>query len=319
MRQTPLLILAYNRAEKVRGLIELLREYAPPIVMVVVDGPKPGNAEDEERVGAVREAVSAIDWTDSVLTRFRPVNVGLRRSVVDAVSWATSEYGQVIVIEEDVLPGPNFLPYMEAMLDRFRDDERILHVSGYNVVPPGALRASVTDSRLTEYPESIAWGTWDRAWAHFDDALGWGRTASTAELRAVTNSRMGALRWRQNFNDAAAGRISTWAYRWIASIWSVGGLSLNPNVNLVEYVGHDEGTNTLTKASWRDLPVYTGPVEVLLDPTPSRDLGADAWVNRVVFRGTVLGVARGLAITLALSVRQQRRARAARRSQPVTR
>ena len=310
MRQTPLLILAYNRADKVRGLIERLREYAPPIVMVVVDGPKPGNVQDEERVASVREAVSAIDWTESVLTRFRPVNVGLRRSVVDAVSWAMSEYGQVIVIEEDVLPGPAFLPYMTAMLERYRDDDRILHVSGYNVVPPDVLSAGASASRLTEYPESIAWATWDRAWAHFDDDLSWGRAATLPALHTTTGSWFGALRWRQNLNDAATGRISTWAYRWVASMWSVGGLSLNPNVNLVEYVGHDEGTNTLTRASWHDLPVYTGSEVDLLSPTPERDRVADAWVNRIVFRGTAVGVIRGVAITLVLAARKRRRARA---------
>jgi hypothetical protein len=311
VRSTPLLILAYNRADKVRALIERLREYAPPIVMVVVDGPKPGNAKDEERVAAVRETVSAIDWTESVLTRFRPVNLGLRASVADAVTWAATEYGQVIVIEEDVLPGPNFLPYMTTMLDRYRGDERIMHVSGYNVVPADALSAPATASRLTEYPESIAWATWDRAWSHFDDDLTWGRSASLAELRAVTGNRFGARRWRQNLRDAAAGRISTWAYRWVASMWSVGGLSLSPNVNLVEYVGHDEGTNTLMRPAWTDLPVYTGPAEVLLTPTPERDRAADAWINRVVFRGTPFGVLRGVAITLALGIRQRRRARAA--------
>jgi hypothetical protein len=308
VRQTPLLILAYNRADKVRGLIDRLRELAPPIVMVVVDGPKPGNARDEANVIAVRDAVSTIDWTTNVSTRFRPVNLGLRASVVDAVNWATSEYGQVIVIEEDVLPGPAFLPYMTAMLERFRDDERIMHVSGYNVVPPDVLRAGPTASRLTEYPESIAWGTWDRAWSHFDDGLTWGRTARLAQLRTTTGSRGGALRWRQNFNDAATGRISTWAYRWIASMWSSGGVSLSPNLNLVEYVGHDEGTNTLTRASWIDLPVYTGPADELLNPTPEADPVADAWVNRVVFRGTAAGVIRGVAVSLVLGVRKRRRA-----------
>ena len=319
MRQTPLLILAYNRADKVRALIDRLREYAPPVVMVVVDGPKPGNAEDAKRVDAVRAAVGAIDWTESVQTRFRPVNVGLRSSVVDALNWATSEYGRVIVIEEDVLPGPAFLPYMRAMLERYEDDERIMHVSGYNVVPATELRAGPTESRLTEYPESIAWATWERAWAHFDDHLIWASGASARQLQQATSSRFGGLRWRQNFRDAAAGRISTWAYRWIGSMWAVGGVTLSPNVNLVEYVGHDEGTHTSTKASWTELPVYTGASDLLLTPMPEPDPAADAWVNRVVFRGTPFGVARGVAVTLALAARKHRRERPASAAQTVAR
>ena len=307
MRQTPLLILAYNRAEKVRDLVDALRGLGPQLVMVVVDGPKPGDPVDAEKVRAVRDAVSAIDWGATVLTRFRPSNVGLRRSVVDAVNWAVSEYGQVIVIEEDVIPGPGFLPYAEYMLDAYRDDERVAHISGYNVVPDTALTPGA-ENRLTRYPESIAWATWDRAWKHYNDELNWPGARRNRELRALTGSRATALRWRQNFADARAGRISTWAYRWIASIWSTDSFVLSPNHNLVTYVGHDEGTHTLTTAPWGELPLYTGPINALLTSDARYDAPADAWVSRVVFGGTALGVAKGVLISAALGFRKRRRA-----------
>jgi hypothetical protein len=313
VRQTPVLILAYNRAAKVRELIEKLRELSPQVVMVVVDGPKPGNSSDEARVQAVRDAVSAIDWTPTVLTRFRPVNVGLRRSVVDAVTWAIAEYGQVIVIEEDVLPGRDFLPFAEHMLDRFRDDERVMHISGYNVVPERALTTPGAQSRLTIYPESIAWATWDRAWKHYDDELSWARSTSIRELRRITGSTMAALRWRLNFRDADAGRISTWAYRWLASIWSEGGVILSPNHNLVAYVGHDDGTHTLTKPAWVELPVFEGSRDALLAGPVEPDVPSDAWVTRTVFGGTVFGVLKGVLISVVLAIRLRRRARLARR------
>ena len=280
--------------------------------MVVVDGPKPGDGADAAKVQAVRDAVSGIDWPAEVRTRFRPENVGLRRSIVDAVTWATSEYGQVAVIEEDVEPGPDFLPYVERMLDRFRDDPRIAHISGYNVVPPTQLAPGGAMNRLTAYPESIAWATWDRAWKLYDDDLGWLHRHPAAELRAITGRRAAALRWLQNFRDADAGRISTWAYRWIASMWSTGAVCLSPNVNLVRYVGQDEGTHTATAPPWTELPVYDGPLEPLIAGDPVADPGADAWVNRVVFRGTPLGVLRGVAISGVLAVRQSRRDRRAR-------
>lgn len=309
MRQTPLLILAYNRPDEMRGLIAALRIIRPMTVMVVVDGPKPGNPTDAVRVQAVRDAVSAIDWTDDVHTRFRPVNIGLRRSVVDAVGWATSEFGQVIVIEEDVIPGPDFIPYAEHMLERYREDDRISHISGYNVVPLSAMERPLAFNRLTIYPESIAWATWDRAWAHYDDNLGWGPRTAVNDVKAVVGSLPAALRWRQNFRDADAGRISTWAYRWIASMWANGRLILSPNHNLVTYVGQDDGTHTTTAPPWKELPLYSGPIQALLTADAEVDSAAEAWINRVVFRGTPFGVLRGVAITAVLSVRLWKRSR----------
>ena len=67
------------------------------------------------------------------------------------------------------------------------------------------------------------------------------------------------------------------------------------------------------KPAWTELPVYTGDVAALLEPTPVLDAAADAWFNRVVFTGTPYGVARGVAISIALAARKRYRAgRAAR-------
>ncbi|KRC60463.1 hypothetical protein ASE14_05435 [Agromyces sp. Root81] len=292
--------------------MERLRELAPPIIMVSVDGPKPERAGDAQKVEAVHEAFAGIDWTDDVSVRRRPTNLGLRKAVVDAVSWAIAEHGQVIVIEEDVLPGPDFLPYMEAMLERHRDDTRIAHVSGYNVVPVSKLSKGDSGSRLTIYPESVAWGTWERAWRNFDVDLGWARRATLSELHSIVGSRWAAVKWRQNFADAAAERISTWAYRWIASMWSTGSLVVSPNRNLVSYVGADEGTHTVTALPWQELEVLPGSLATVLAGTPERDYAADAWVNRQVFHGTPLGVAKGVAVSCVLALRRTKRDRAAR-------
>ncbi|MBU1589376.1 MAG: hypothetical protein KKH51_15740, partial [Actinobacteria bacterium] len=197
-------------------------------------------------------------------------------------------------------------------LDRFRDDERIAHISGYNIVPPSEL--SGAGSRLTHYPESIAWATWARAWAHFDDSLAWGSTVPIAELAKTTGSRVSAVRWKQSFRDAATNRIGTWAYRWIASMWSRGDVVLSPNHNLVTYAGYDEGTNSALKAPWKELPLFEGELADLDDAEIAFDPKAEAWINRVVFGGTVPGVVKGRIVSVLLDVRKVLRARRLKRA-----
>lgn len=307
MRTTPLLILAYNRPDKVRRLIEQLRPQAPQTLMIAVDGPKPGNAADASRVSAVHEAIQAIDWTDDVETRLRPSNLGLRVAVVDAVSWAIDKHGEAMIIEEDVLPGLHFASYAQHMLEHFRDDQRVAHISGYNIVPPEALTPNGRQSRLTIYPESVAWATWARSWETFDDSLEWAMNATTADLARVTGSRLAAIRWKQHFADAASDRISTWAYRWIGSMWSRGSLILSPNHNLVTYAGFDEGTNSRMKAPWTELPLFQGNDGDLLSTEVERDLAADAWLSTNVFGGSATGIAKGVAISAVLELRKARR------------
>ncbi len=312
MRTTPLLLLAYNRPDKVKRLIDRLRPQGHPTIMVAVDGPKPGNDADAAKVQAVRDAVAGIDWTDDVETLFRPVNLGLRLAVAGAVTWAVEKHGEVIVLEEDVLPGDLFVPYATHMLERFRDDERIAHISGYNIVPPSELSGGA-GSRLTRYPESIAWATWARSWKNFDDSLAWGSSVAVGELAHVTGGRVSALRWKQSFRDAATNRIGTWAYRWIASMWSHDSLVLSPNHNLVTYAGYDEGTNSVLKAPWDELPLFEGELSALDDAEIVVDPKAESWISRVVFGATPVGLAKGAVVSVILTARKALRARRARR------
>ena len=313
-RATPVVIIAYNRPDKVSRLIARLAELKPSHVMFAVDGPKAHRLGDAEKVAAVQALATRIDWTDNVELRFQPANLGLRAAVTDAVTAAISQYGEAIILEEDTIPGPNWIPYATEMLERHRDAHEIEHISGYNLAPEEVQTGRGHGSRLSRYPESIAWATWDRAWNQFDGSLEWAMNVSTAELARIVGSRAGALRWKQNFADAEAERISTWAYRWIASMWSRDSFVLSPNQNLVTYGGYDEGTNSFLNAPWDELPLFDGPLSQCLDGDAVFDASADRWIGERVFAETPFGVARGVAISAALAVRKRNRARQARRS-----
>jgi glycosyltransferase involved in cell wall biosynthesis len=308
MRTTPVLLIAYNRVDNAQRLLSCLREHRTENLIFAVDGPKPNNAEDIRKVQQVRDLANTIDWTDKFETRFRPSNMGLRASVTEAVSYAVSQHGQVIVLEDDTAPGPLWVPYANKMLDSFRSENKVEHISGYNLVPDKHLASPERGSRLSRYPESFAWATWDRAWDQFDGTLDWALNASVADIKKIVGSSSGALRWKQNFLDAEAGRINSWAYRWISSMWSRDSFVMSPNANLITYTGFEEGTHTLMKAPWSELPQYQGSLESLIpQEIPVLDQQADEWVAKQVFAETPFGVARGVAITTALEARRRYR------------
>ena len=313
MRDTPVVVIAYNRPDKVKRLISRLEELRPSNIIFAVDGPKVGKPADAVKVAEVQSLVNIFSWTDKVETRFRPTNLGLRAAVTDVVSHAVSQYGQAIILEEDTLPGKNWFPYAQEMLTRYRSESSIEHISGYNLVPEKFQTNPGQGSRLSRYPESIAWATWDRAWEKFDGSLEWAMNASIQELATIVGSTSGALRWKQNFADAEAGRISTWAYRWIASMWSRGSFVLSPNQNLVTYAGYDEGTNSLMKAPWSELDLFEGSQDISISGEPKFDSIADKWVGKTVFSETPFGVCRGVAISAALELRKFKRAQVARK------
>lgn len=303
MRTTPVVLLTYNRPDKAKRLIEGLRQSKPKHILFAVDGPKPGKPDDLRKVLEVQKLAEEIDWDAKVETLFRSSNLGLRRAVTDAVSTAVSKYGQAIVLEEDTVPGPLWLPYAEYNLDRFRNEKMIEHISGHNQVPENHL-TNPFGSRITRYPASFAWATWDRAWSQFDESLQWAHEVSVSELADLLGTYLGALKWKQNFSDAEHARISTWAYRWISSMWSRGSFVLAPNQNLVTYTGFDEGTNSVMKAAWNELPLANADLEQLINDSPNIDLLAESWTNKTVFSGTIYGLLRGVCISGVLEVRK---------------
>ena len=296
MNKAPVLILAYNRPDKVANLIDSLRPLAPSTVLVGVDGPRLNKVSDAEKVAEVHKVVGSINWTKDVQIRSRETNLGLKRAVIDSVDWAIGNYGKAIIIEEDVVVGPQFLDFMNHMLDLYADEESIGHISGYNVVPHKFI--NTRGARLTRYPESIAWATWNRAWTNFDETLMWGTKCSINELRQVVGSNLGALKWKLNFSDAKHDRISTWAYRWIASMWSQDQYVISPNVNLVKYSGLDSGSHTLTAAPWSELPIEIIDSDSLTSINDIKiDELAENWIKKWVFKENVPGLSRGLLVS----------------------
>lgn len=301
----PVLLLGFNRPDKMRQLIEALRTLAPQTVLLAVDGPRPRHPTDTRLVSEVRDCVNLINWTDRVHVRFRDSNLGLRTAVVEAVTWAISEHGRTIVLEDDCIPGRSLLRFLNKGLDEFAFDRGIGHINGYNLVPSSKMSSSENQIRFSRYIESYAWATWERSWKEYDDSLEWALNCSIEELAHVVDSRIAALRWKINFRDAASGRIDTWAYRWMATLWKKQMYAVAPPANLCSYDGHDLGTHTLRSPKWQELPVEEFDSEAVEDwfkNSATHDARADNWTGCEVFRETPSGLLEGLAASLAMEV-----------------
>ena len=286
-----------------RGLIQSLVLLKPKLILLSVDGPRMNCSKDVELVRQTQEMVNEITWDAEIRTRFRESNLGLRKAVVDSVTWANSEYGKVIVLEDDVRAGPQLLEFLNHNLTQHLGNHEIAHINGYNVAPKKQLTHPNDGSRLSIYPESYAWATWDRAWKKYDDDLTWAKNASFNDIRRVCGSSIGALRWKQNFADAAAERIDTWAYRWLASMWEQNWKMVSPNRNLSSYHGHSDGTHTRIAAKINELEMEL----IKCDHNyPLFDQRADHFIGKSIFGETFWKLIRGIAISVVLQISKHR-------------
>lgn len=307
---TPILLLGFNRPDRLAALIESLRASQPPTVYVSIDGPRESADSDREGVQQTKHLVSSIDWTADVHTNFHEKNLGIALAIPTAVSWVLGEHETVIVLEDDVIVGPQFLPFADEALRIWADDKTVFSISGYNLVPPSHLAKPNAPARLSRIPHSYAWATWRRAWSAFDSEMQWARGVSTAELACLLGSRTFALRWGQNFRHAQTQRVSTWDYQWVSSIWQHDGMCVSPNRNLVTYNGHSGGSHTRRRSAWAELPITPIELDQLEEhaDTIEFDSGADDFLQRTAQRATAFNVALGPLEAVAMEALKQQSA-----------
>lgn len=237
----PILLFVYNRPEHVRRNIQVLlkNELAAESELFIYSDA----AKDETSQAAVKEVrafIRSIQGFKKITITERAENWGLARSIIDGVTTQINRYGRVIVLEDDLVVAPHFLQFMNDALETYRDEERVGHIQACDFTHD----PSLPDTFLIKWTGSWGWGTWNRAWKHFNAD---GKALLTElESRKLTytfdfNGKYGYTRMLRRQIE---GKNNSWAIRWNASLFLKGILSLNVGKSLVQNEGFDgSGTN----------------------------------------------------------------------------
>ena len=270
--------------------MQTVAKAAPERLFLACDGPHPDRPAEAALVEATRTAMeNAITWDCQVYKRYSETNQGCRRGVEGAISWFFSHVEEGVVLEDDCIPHPDFFTYCAELLERYRHDARVMHISGDSALPhpssgPGA---SYVFSQ-----ETLVWGwaTWRRAWERYDsDLRSWEQLRTDPiGVRQTFGSRPAARWWSRTLDRLLfEGLPDSWAYRWSFSVRANRGVGIVPAVNLVSNVGfREDSTHTFNPKSPR-ASVASGAVLPLRHPNEVRiDIRSDA-----VFERTLQGFA----------------------------
>lgn len=231
----PIALFVYNRPEHTRRTLDALQKNFlanESRLFIFSDGARAG---EEDNVVAVRTLAKSITGFKSVELVERPHNFGLANSVIDGVTRLCKEFGNVIVLEDDVLSSAYTLEYFNDALDKYKDVEKVMHVTAY-MYPISD--AGLPETFFLRIASSQAWATWDRAWKKFEpniDKL----IAQFDESSKYQFELEGGMNFWKHIMEFKQGRNNSWAIRWYASVFLNKGLSVNPALSLIENIGHD--------------------------------------------------------------------------------
>jgi hypothetical protein len=236
MQLAPIALFMYRRPAHLAATIKALQAcdgFEQSRVLVFADGPK--HTGDEDAVASARAVARSLLGDDAEFIESSR-NKGLARSIIDGVTSTVDRFGRVIVLEDDLIVASDFLRFMNAGLDRYANEPRVMQISGHMFRLRDVVLRPICFLPITT---SWGWATWQRAWRHFDDDL--------SDAPSALNDY--AVRYRFNvagtcdnsgmIKKQMRGAIDSWAITWCWNVFRSNGLVLYPTATKVINGGFD--------------------------------------------------------------------------------
>lgn len=266
----PVLLIFFSRPNTFKEVFEKIREARPSQLFLACDGPRLGRPDDIKNITKCKEIAENIDWKCEVHTKYSDNNLGCGLGPSSAITWAFNFVDRLVIFEDDCVPDLSIFPYMDNLLEKYKDDERIGVISGYNHFQKW--NCGEYDYLFSKVGATLGWGTWKRVWDKYDyyikdfDIPYYQRTLQ-AEL---INHRAGLKRiaaWKDTRNRLLAGEnISWWDHQFGFVKYSNSYLTIVPRENLIYNIGVGEGSSHaehLNKRKWRVGDVCFMPTGVM--------------------------------------------------------
>jgi hypothetical protein len=261
---TPILFLIFNRPDTTAKVFAAIREARPAKLYVAADGPRTGRQGEEEQCRLTREIATAIDWECELHTIFREHNLGCKDAVNSAITWFFEQEEEGIILEDDCHPHPDFFPFCEKMLEKYRNDEQVMMIGGTNYLLD---QLDIAESYcFSRYFPIWGWASWRRAWDKYDLSMKeWPRLKAQGALKSFYSQRFMQRYVSNMFEDAWAGHLATWDIQWFYSCLFNNALSIIPRVNLISNIGF-VGTHTSGDTQNNAFPVFDLPTDRMIHP-----------------------------------------------------
>lgn len=278
----PVAFIIFNRPDTTQKVFNAIREAKPPKLLVIADGARHHKEGEAELCQQTRAIIEQVDWDCEVLVNYSDVNLGCRKRVSSGLDWVFEQVEEAIILEDDCLPHPTFFRYCQELLEKYRDDERIMMISGDNF-QFGRKRTEYS-YYFSRYGHIWGWASWKRAWQKNDDSMKlWQELRDTNWLHNFLENEQATAYWSRIFQSVYDG-FDTWDYIWLFTLWANNGLTILPNVNLISNIGFGSGTHTTSQNSpLADMPLESLSFPLSHPPYITRNTDADDFTEKTLF------------------------------------
>jgi hypothetical protein len=279
----PVLFLIFNRPDTTWKVFEVIRMVKPQKLFVAADGPRSEKPNELEKCMEARKIATAVDWDCEIKTLFRDQNLGCKFAVSSAIDWFFDHVEEGIILEDDCLPHPTFFRFCEEMLARYRNDTRIMMVSGDNF--QFGKQRTQDSYYFSRYPHIWGWATWRRTWQKYDVGIRqWPIIKNGGGLKDILKNRKVEEYWNDIFDGVYNNTYDTWDYQLLFTCLINNKLNIVPNANLITNIGFGrDASRTTRKNKLSEIPLAEMRFPLMHPQFIIRDTLADEVTEREQF------------------------------------
>ena len=234
-----ILLIVFNRPENTKKVFEAIRNERPRKLFVAADGPRHTHPDDQAKCLAARRIATAVDWQCDLKTFFNDSNAGCGRGPANAITWFFQHVDEGIILEDDCLGSHDFFLFCDELLERYRNDDRVMQIGGMNF-DNAEIVADPYSYFFSNHNMTWGWATWKRAWKFYDFEMKLYKTIrNSAPFKTCFGSKDELDFFRTIFDRTVANMdgLSWWDYQWEFARRVNSGLTIVPKKNLVINLG----------------------------------------------------------------------------------
>jgi hypothetical protein len=232
---TPIVLIIFNRPHLTEIVLKRIAEIKPKILLVVADGPR--NSAEKELCKKTRGIINRINWDCEVIKNYSAINLGCGKRISSGLDWVFGKYDKAIILEDDCIPTLSFFSFCEKLLNKYKSENRVMHISGTNFC-----NVSTSYSYyFLRYPHVWGWATWKRAWKKYDFNMNkWYELQKLGKLNNIFESPAEQKTLEKPISLVLSKEFDTWDIQWLFACLYNKGLSIVPALNLVSNQGFSE-------------------------------------------------------------------------------
>ena len=240
--ETPIVLFLFKRKDTVLQIINQVKKVKPDRIYLLSDQ---GRTQEEiAQVQEVRSAVEeAIDWSCEVVKFYAERNRGVYQNIGLGAKKVFEREEKAIFLEDDNYPEITFFQYADEMLERYKDNDRILWVCGTNYLPEYH-NANNDSYFFTQHLLPCGWASWKEKYLQFyngelDNLFELkDKFFETYQSRALAEQQWTSILGEYNRKQRGKNFIS-WDYQMLFSLRTNYLLGIAPCVNQIRNIGAD--------------------------------------------------------------------------------